>query len=88
MRNGLVSGVVRWPCAIDKQASADVGVGVGDDHGDVGGGVEFARVSRGAEAGVAAADGNQVHQEEAFRVGRWALVWAMTTSSARWPTSG
>jgi hypothetical protein len=37
---------------------------------------------------VAAADGNQVHQEGAFTLGRSALAWGMITSSAPWPASG
>jgi hypothetical protein len=69
-------------------ANAEVGVGVGDDDGDVAAGVEFARAQRGGDAGVAAADGDQVHQREASTVRRWALLCGMTTSSARWPISG
>ena len=37
------------------------GIGVGDDDGDLGGRVELAGPQGGADAGVAAADGDEVH---------------------------
>ena len=42
-------------------ADGEVRVGVGDHHGDLGSRVEFAGSQRGGDAGVAAADGYQVH---------------------------
>lgn len=37
-----------------------LGVGVGDDDGHLGAGVEFADAQRGADSGVAAADGDDM----------------------------
>ena len=51
----LAGDVVRDP------ADGEVGVGVGDDHRHLGCAVELAGPQRGADARVAAADGNQVH---------------------------
>ena len=45
---------------VGDAADGEVRVGVGDDDGDVGRGVEFAGAQGGADAGVAAADGDEV----------------------------
>ena len=41
---------------IGDAADGEVGIGVGDHHGELGGGVEFAGTRRGADAGLANAD--------------------------------
>ena len=45
---------------VGDAADGEVGVGVGDDHGDLGAGVEFADAQGGADSGVAAADGDDM----------------------------
>jgi hypothetical protein len=47
-------------------ADGEVRVGVGDNDGHIDSGVEFAGAQCGGDAGVASADGNNVH-------GRWSL---------------
>ena len=44
-------------------ADGEVRVGVGHDHGDLGGRIELARPQRGADAGVTASDGYEVHED-------------------------
>ena len=46
---------------IGDPADGEVRVGVGHHHGDFGAGVELAGPQRGADAGVASSDGNDVH---------------------------
>jgi len=50
---------------VRNATDGEVGVGVGDDHGHPRGGVEFTGAQRRADAGVAAADRDYMH-EEAF----------------------
>jgi hypothetical protein len=45
---------------VGDAADGEVRVGVGDDHGDLGGGVELAGPQRRADAGIAAADGDDM----------------------------
>ena len=45
---------------VGDAADGEVGIGVGDDDGDLGGGVEFAGAQRRADAGVAATDGDDL----------------------------
>ena len=47
---------------VGNPADGEVGVGVGDDHGDLGVGVELTGSQRGADAGVASSDGDEVHE--------------------------
>jgi hypothetical protein len=64
------SAAVRWARLVQvgdfsgdvvgDAADGEVRVGVGDDHGDLGGGVELAGPQRRADAGIAAADGDDM----------------------------
>lgn len=45
---------------VGDAADGEVGVGVGDDHSDLGAGVEFTDAQRGADSGVAAAAGDDM----------------------------
>ena len=45
---------------VGDAADGEVGIGVGDDHGDIGGGVEFAGAQRRADAGITATDGDDM----------------------------
>ena len=48
---------------VGDAADGEVRVGVGDHHGHLRAGVEFTGSQRGGDAGVAAADGYQVHDK-------------------------
>ena len=45
---------------VGNAADGEVGIGVGDHHGDIGGGVEFAGAKRRADAGITATDGDDM----------------------------
>ena len=66
-------------------ADGEVGIGVGDNHGDFGGGVEFAGAQRRADASVTAADSDDMtrcHADLApvvSRVLRWRCSAAPTS---------
>ena len=58
---GQVGPVGDFPGDVVRDAAdGEVGIGVGDDHGDLGGGVEFAGAQRRADAGITATDSDDM----------------------------
>ena len=62
---------------VRDSANGEIGIGVGDDHGDIGGGVEFAGAQRRADAGVTAANRDDMTSCHAGLApdASWVLWW-------------